>query len=105
MRGQHHFRKLAAGLVILGAAALSAACLAPPVQEMSDARQAITAAEDAGAASHAPDSLSAARALLNSAEAKLRGHQYREARRAAMEAKARALQALKASESLRPDQM
>ena len=87
---------LAAGVLLLGA------CVAPPVQEMSDARQAITAAEAAGAREHAPETLKEAQAWLSRAETKLQGHSYREARRAAVEAKLRAAEALKASEGSTP---
>ncbi len=50
---------------------LLAGCATAPVQEMSDARQAIQAAEEAGAAEYAPEALQDARRLLTSAERKL----------------------------------
>ena len=60
-------------LLLAGLAAVScwSACAGPPVQEMSDARQAIEAAEDAGALEHAPMQLRFARDLISSAETKL----------------------------------
>ena len=79
---------------------LLAACeTAPPVQEMSDARQAITIAREAGAADLAAAELAEAEEYLQNAELKLDRQQYREARSAAVEAKLRAQQALKLSEA------
>lgn len=71
---------------------------APPVQEMSDARQAITAAREAGAAQHASNDLSAALSLIESAERSISSRRYAEARRDAVQAKTRALEALRRSE-------
>lgn len=88
---------------LIGALALLmllAACeTAPPVQEMSDARQAITVAREAGAADLAAAELAEAEEYLQNAELKLDRQQYREARSAAVEAKLRAQQALKLSEA------
>lgn len=67
-------------------AALLASCNSAPVQEMSDARQAIRAAEEAGARQHAPVRLSTAEALLHKAESSLSGGAYFDARRYALEA-------------------
>jgi hypothetical protein len=78
---------------------LSACETAPPVQEMSDARQAIAVAKEAGAADHAAFHLRAAEDYLASAEKKLGEHAYSQARRDAKQAKMKALDALKASES------
>jgi hypothetical protein len=74
---------------------------APPVQELSDARQAITAAKEAGAADHAAVHLQAAENYLASAEKKLGEHAYSQARRDAYQAKMKALDALKAVEKNR----
>ena len=71
---------------------------APPVQEMSDARQAIAVAKKAGAAEHAAFHLKAAEDYLASAEALLGDRAYNQARRDAKQAKVKALDALKASE-------
>jgi hypothetical protein len=77
-----------------------AACeTAPPVQEMSDARQAITVAREAGAADLAAAELAEAEKYLKNAEQQLDHQQYREARHAALEAKYRAQKALQLSES------
>lgn len=76
---------------------LSAACVSAPVQEMSDARQAIHAAEEAGAATVAPEALSDAKRLLTSAERKLQREAYASARQDAREARRRAAEALEAT--------
>ena len=76
-----------------------AACeTAPPVQEMSDARQAIAVAKEAGAADHAAMHLEAAEKYLASAEESLGEQAYHQARRDAKQAKIKALDALKATE-------
>lgn len=71
-----------------------AACAGPPVQEMSDARQAIEAAEEAGAREHAPMQLRFARDLVTSAENKLSKRAYNGARRDARLAREKAVEAL-----------
>ena len=71
----------------------------PPVQEMSDARQAIAVARDAGAADLAAEQLRAAEALLESAEQKLNDRAYEDARNDALEAKLKALDALARTEN------
>ena len=93
-------------LAIAALAVVSACETAPPVQEMSDARQAIAVAREAGAADVAADELEAAEASLRSAQQKLNDRDYFEARRAAMEAKAKAqvaLQLAEADRNGRPD--
>ena len=80
-------------------AGVSACETAPPVQEMSDARQAIAVARDAGAADLAAAELAAAEQYLQRAEQRLEDHAYRAARNDALEAKTKALNALKISES------
>lgn len=71
----------------------------PPVQEMSDARQAIAVARQAGAEQLAPDDLRAAQSFLDSAQRKLSERAYSQARSDAVEAKNRALDALENAES------
>lgn len=85
--------------VLLVALLLVACETAPPVQEMSDARQAITVAREAGAADLAAAELAEAEKYLQNAEDRLDQHQYREARHAALEAKYRAQKALQLSEA------
>jgi len=80
------------------------ACAVAPVQEMSDARQALKAAEQAGAAEFAADSLDRAQALLRDAEAELSRRRYNEAREDANAAKAEALVALRTSEDAKQSQ-
>jgi hypothetical protein len=83
------------GVLVLALLMLAACATTPPVQEMSDARQAIQAAEEAGAASLAPAVLSDARRLLDSAEQKLQIRAYSGARHDAREARRRATEALR----------
>ena len=90
-------RSMAARLTAVAALLLLAACAGAPVQEMSDARQAIQAAEEAGAREHAPGALSDAQRLLTSAEQKLQIKAYSGARHDAREARRRAAEALRAS--------
>ena len=79
---------------LLAAAVLSlAACATVPVQEMSDARQAIRSAEAVGAARRSPDRLSAAQRLLREAQAYLETGAYDQARRYALDARAEAIKA------------
>lgn len=75
------------------------ACAGPPVQEMSNARQAIKAAVEAGAASTAGPELSRARQLLENAEQRFEGQAYREARVNAVEAHGLAKKALSIAKS------
>lgn len=74
------------------------ACAGAPVQEMSNARQAIKAARDAGAAQIVPQTLNEAQALLERAESSLRRRAYRDARRAAIAARGKASEALDAAQ-------
>ncbi|HKE94580.1 MAG TPA: DUF4398 domain-containing protein [Povalibacter sp.] len=71
-------------------------CAGVPAQEMSNARQAIKAARDAGADQVAPQKLNEAQSLLEQAEASLQKRDYRNARRSAVEARGRATEALTA---------
>jgi len=92
-------RRLLPCLVVLGISACTAA--GPPVQEMSDARQAIAAAREAGAATLASDSLVVAESRLAEAEGQLQGHMYWNAKRLALGAKESAIAALLHSRSQR----
>lgn len=74
-----------------------AACAGAPVQEMSDARQAIRAAQAAGAEELAPEALGKAQSLIDEAQLQLQRHEYREAKSTAVEAHDNALRALEAS--------
>jgi len=90
-------RSLRLILTLALACGLTAACATAPVQEMSDARQAIRAARDAGAAQAAPDQLEEARSLLSSAETHLEQRRFRDARREAIAARASAVAAMEAA--------
>jgi uncharacterized protein DUF4398 len=85
------------GILVVAALAL-AACAGAPVQEMSNARQAIRAARDAGADKTAPQKLNEAEVLLNRAEDSLERRAYREARRNAIAARDKAAEALGAAQ-------
>ena len=79
--------------VLLGAVLTLVACVAVPVQEMSDARQAVDAARKAGAESHASEELQSAEALLLNAEQALQDGDYKQAREDAAASRAQAVQA------------
>jgi len=80
--------------------AIAACGASPPVQEMSDARQAISVARAAGAAEHAAAELRAAEDSLDKALRNLSQKEYKAARVDAVEAKNKALAALAATEEL-----
>jgi hypothetical protein len=86
------------GIAVL-LALLSACETTAPVQEMSDARQAIQVAREAGAEAHAKMELQEALDHLQSAERELSAEEYKEARRDALLAKAKAIQARDRSKS------
>jgi len=78
-----------------------AACAGAPVQEMSNARQAIKAARDAaGPANSTPASLVEAEALLNRAEDSLQKRAYKQARRDAIAARGKAAEALSSARTV-----
>jgi hypothetical protein len=77
---------------------VAAACVtAPPVQEMSDARQAISAAEEADAGRVAAATLAEARRFLAEAEEQIQQQAYGPARMNAVRAKNRAVLALRST--------
>ncbi len=90
--------RLGRGIIVLLFALLFACGAGPPVQEMSDARQAIAAAKEAGAEDRAAEDLRAAEAFLDSAQRNLSERAYGSARRDATLAKEKARSALKVSE-------
>jgi predicted S18 family serine protease len=73
--------------------AMVGCAISPPVQEMSDARQAIRAAQDAQADRHAPAALNQAEELLTRATRSLEQGEYENARQAALAAKQKAIAA------------
>lgn len=86
-------------VVFVALLALIAGCESLPVQEMSDARQAISAAREAGAEEHAGEQLIAAESSLRNAEQSLGARSYSVAQREAMQAKTLAIEALRISEA------
>jgi outer membrane murein-binding lipoprotein Lpp len=88
--------------VIIGVACL-VGCAGAPVQEMSDARQAIAAARVAGATSATSPELYAAQAAITRAEAHLQAQEFTRARLAAKEAKDHATAALANANSQQAD--
>jgi hypothetical protein len=81
-------------VVLVGALCLLGCSTGPPVQEMSDARQAIVAAAAAGATRVSSPDYAAAQAAIARAEAHLQAEEYGRARLAAMQAKHHAAAAL-----------
>ncbi len=84
--------------------AVLSGCAGAPVQEMSNARQAIRAAEHAGAAATAPAVMDEAKQLLKSAESHLRRGDYRAARDEAELARTRAVEARGLAETAKASQ-
>lgn len=74
------------------------ACISAPVQEMSNARQAIAAATEAGAHQTAPQLMQQAQRLLDRAEQSLNEKLFRDARRSAIAAKNEAVRALQTTD-------
>ena len=68
-------------------------CATAPVQEMSDARQAIQAAKSVGVDEHSQSNLVQAKILLEKAEHALHTGEYKQARVNALAAKEEAIQA------------
>jgi hypothetical protein len=79
---------------------LSACAGNPPVQEMSDARQAIAAAEEADAGELAPQSLNEARRYLDEAQRQLQDEAFEPARMNAVRARNRAVRAIEVSQQV-----
>jgi Domain of unknown function (DUF4398) len=78
-------------------ALLMGACVGPPVQTMSDARQMIVAAEQAGADRADPAALESAQKNLTTAESLIKRRDYRGAQSAADSARRSAADALAAA--------
>ncbi|MES1196120.1 MAG: DUF4398 domain-containing protein [Steroidobacter sp.] len=85
--------------VILLLTLLLAACASAPVQEMSDARQAVAAAVQSGAETAAPTEMSAEQTALKMAERLLRDRQFDAARHYARDAHTKALRAQQIAQS------
>ena len=89
------FRKFTTVGFLVAGLLLMVSCASAPVQEMSDARQAIQAAKEAGAKLASQPSLQKAEELLKEAEAALQNGEYKKAKRTAKEARNQAMQAQK----------
>jgi len=97
------FLPLLLAFALLSGAVVSG-CAGAPVQEMSNARQAVRAAERAGAATEAPEVMGEARQLLKSAESHLRRGDYRTARDEAELARTKAVEARSLAETAKASQ-
>lgn len=84
--------------VLLAVTLTVAGCIGWPVQEFSDARQAISAAQKAGAEKYAPATLAEARKQLSDAKASANRGDYRTARDEAGQAREKAIEARQAAE-------
>lgn len=86
-------------LVALFCGLLAAGCAGAPAQQMSDARQAIRAAEHAGAGQYAPELLAEAQQLVERARLNLEKGEYRQARDDADLARTKAMEARRLSKA------
>ncbi len=91
------------GLMVALAGLIVACSSGPPIQEMSDARQAIAAVQDPEGSTRAANLLLQARALLQSAEVKLRRRAYNGAKVDAVDARRKAVEALEELERSRQE--
>jgi len=83
---------------LLGAMQLTG-CAGAPVQEMSNARQAVRAAQQAGGAKYAPETMAEAERLLRDAKANQSKGEFRVAREEAEQAREKAIAALHEAEA------
>lgn len=93
-------RVLATWLLLIAAGL--AGCAGAPMQEMSNARQAVKAAEQAGASKTAPELLAEANLLLKTAREHLYEGNYRDARDEAELARTKAVEARRVAEQAGP---
>lgn len=96
MTSLRFFPSLRLGALVL--LLLLTACAGAPVQEMSNARQTVAAAQQAGAANAEPQMMAQARKFLDDAQAALDAGNYAEARKDAERAREAALKALQLSQ-------
>lgn len=107
LQGYPHLPRVFLPLLLTSAllfGAVLGGCAGAPVQEMSNARQAIRAAEHAGAAATAPAVMGEAKQLLKSAESHLRRGDYRTARDEAELARTKAVEARGLAETAKASQ-
>ena len=94
---------LGAGWIsVLILSVLLAACGTAPVQEMSEARQAIAAASAVGARDYASEQYNKAESLLKTAERMLNNRRYDKARQNANEARDEAIRARETAQQTKP---
>ena len=98
MPSPRHLKLLTLLFALLAAMQL-AGCAGVPVQEMSNARQAVQAAQKAGGAKYAPATMAEAEKLLASAKANLKKGEYRPAREEAELAREKAMEARRQAEA------
>lgn len=89
-----------AKLLVISIIFVLTSCAVAPTQEMSDARQAVQAARDAGAPQNAPQALAQAEKLLITAEQQLTNRTFREARGSAVAAKEQAIDARQLAQAI-----
>ena len=94
---RRHVLPLLTAMLLAGS--LLAGCAGMPLQEMSDARQAIRAAERAGAQKYAPELLAEAKTLVETARQNVHKGEYRDAREEAEQARAKAMEARSRAEA------
>ncbi len=87
------------GIILFISGLIGGCAIAPPTQEMSDARQSVEAAESVGAEKHAPAALDSAQMLLSKAEDDLQAGDYEEAQKEALAAREAAHQAVAISQA------
>jgi 3'-phosphoadenosine 5'-phosphosulfate (PAPS) 3'-phosphatase len=98
MQPRHRILLPTITLALLGALPL-AGCVGAPVQEMSNARQAVRAAQQAGGAKYSPESMAEAERLLKNAKTNQSKGEYRVAREEAEQARDKAMVALREAEA------
>jgi hypothetical protein len=89
----HRLASRPALILLLLFAAAAGGCAGLPAQEMSNARQALRAATNAGADKAAPELMAEARGLLDQAKTSLDARDYRAAREHAEQARSKAVEA------------
>jgi hypothetical protein len=98
----HSSRHFLSAVLLASIATIAlAGCAGVPVQEMSNARQAVLAAQKAGGAKYAPEAMSEAERHLASAKANLKKGDYRPARDEAELAREKAMEARREAEAAR----
>jgi len=95
--------RTSARLAAVALLSLAVACGHAPVQEMSEARQALEAARVAGAEQYAAETYARARALLRAAEDMLNQRHFRKAREHAAMARDEAIQARESAQQTSPE--